>query len=193
MDTSSSLSQLFLSVYGLVLLAESIADKSLFTISGLAVRYRPVQVFFGISAAYICKVLFAVLLGSLIGSLPATVVALTTAATFFVGAALLHRNVPASCQKRFMFKTPITSFNAILFTEWADAGQLSVAALVARYQQPMVIWLAASLALITKGAMSILLGLGLRWKFSPQFLRSAAVVTFCILGVLSILKLILRT
>jgi putative Ca2+/H+ antiporter (TMEM165/GDT1 family) len=39
------------------------------------------------------------------------------------------------------------AFSSVFFSEWADGGQLTAAALSARYQVPFLIWGAGTLAI----------------------------------------------
>ena len=68
---------LLLATYGTVLLSELLGDKSIYTISSLGMRFRPLYVFCGFTAAFMVKMSVAVLLGQMIAELPRSVVSLT--------------------------------------------------------------------------------------------------------------------
>ena len=57
------------------------------------------------------------------------------------------------------------SFLSIFFSEWADLGQISAAALVTKFNAPVPIWLGGSLALCSKAALVMTLGLNLRRRY----------------------------
>ena len=52
---------LLLATYGTILLCELVGDKSLYTITSLTMRFRPLYVFCGFSAAFMIKIGVAVL------------------------------------------------------------------------------------------------------------------------------------
>ncbi len=77
---------LFIAAYGTILLSELLGDKTVYTISSLAMRFRPLHVFFGFSVAFMIKMLAAVLLGQVIGALPTALLAIASTVTFLVTA-----------------------------------------------------------------------------------------------------------
>jgi putative Ca2+/H+ antiporter (TMEM165/GDT1 family) len=74
----------------------------------------------------------------------------------------------------------------VFFSEWADGGQLTAAALSARYQVPFLIWGAGTLALMTKGLLAVGVGKGLRHYFPSVTVRPFAVAVAVVLGILSL-------
>lgn len=185
---------LFLAAYGLVFFAELIGDKAIYTISTLVTRFNPISVFCGIVVAFMGKMLVAVLLGQVISELPKPLVAAMSAITFFLMALFIWMKKPkkpptSPLNSVFWLKGLLISFAAIFFSEWGDIGQITTATLVASYQQPLVIWIAATLAMVTKGALAIGLGLGLRRYVPRQALRYAALSMCLIMGIISALAL----
>ncbi|HEX8458586.1 MAG TPA: TMEM165/GDT1 family protein [Pyrinomonadaceae bacterium] len=181
---------LFAAVYGTVLFAELLGDKSLYMISSLTARFRLAHIFAGLSLAFAGKMLVAVLVGQTIATLPLKLVAGISAATFFLTAlALWFKKTEASRTEHEpspdWTRATAVSFAAVFFTEWGDIGQITAATLVARYQAPLVIWLGATIALVTKGLLAITLGVGLRKHISPRWLRYGAVVMCLTMGVLA--------
>lgn len=181
---------LLLVTYGTVFLTEIVGDKSIYTISSLATRFHSLPVFCGILAAFASKMLVAVLAGRAVAELPPVLVAATTAATFFVTAFVIWRKRSrperaAGEPDRRHPKAVLISFAAIFFSEWGDGGQVAAAALAARFQAPLAVWLGASLALATKGVLAMTLGLGLRKRVPESVLRPAAVGLCIVMGVVS--------
>jgi putative Ca2+/H+ antiporter (TMEM165/GDT1 family) len=82
--------------------------------------------------------------------------------------------------------TCLLAFSSVFFSEWADGGQLTAAALAARYRLPVVIWGAGSLALMTKGILAIGVGKGLRRYLPSRAVQPFAVATAVVLGILSL-------
>lgn len=181
---------LFLVTYGTILVAELIGDKNIYTISSLAMRFRPAQVFCGFTAAFAIKTLMAILLGSLIAELPASLVATTSTVTFFLTALVIwfKRSSTAQAEREHdshSTKAVLVPFAAVLFSEWGDIGQIMAATLTARYQAPFVVFLGATLALVTKGVLALLIGFSLRRRVPISILRPVSAILCLIMGVMS--------
>ena len=182
---------LVLATYGTIFLAELIGDKTVYTVSSLSARFRPFPVFCGISVAFMGKMLAAVSLGRFISDLPVNAVAGTSAATFFITATVIwfkkseYQPTESRQAQASWLKAAVIAFAAIFFTEWADIGQITAATLAARYQAPGVVWYSATLALMTKGALAVTLGLGLRKSVPKNILRPIAVTVCVLMGFVS--------
>jgi putative Ca2+/H+ antiporter (TMEM165/GDT1 family) len=84
----------------------------------------------------------------------------------------------------------MVSFAAIFFSEWGDIGQVTAATLAARFGLPLVVWVGAVCAMVTKGALAAYAGAGVRrWiqeHVSPKTVRYVAVAVLLLLGLLSV-------
>jgi Ca2+/H+ antiporter, TMEM165/GDT1 family len=185
---------LFILTYGVVFLAELVGDKALYTISTLTTRHRPVPVFCGIALAFMGKMLAAVLIGHVIAELPAALVAGTSAAVFFIMGLTIWLEKPGSApiepqQPRYWSMSLLIAFAAIFFSEWADVGQITAATLAARYQAPFTVWLAATLAMVTKGTLAMTLGIGLRAWLPRPALRYGASVVCVAMGIMALFRI----
>jgi putative Ca2+/H+ antiporter (TMEM165/GDT1 family) len=181
---------LFFIAYGTIFVSELIGDKNIYTISSLATRFGPLQVCCGFTAAFAIKTLVAILLGSVIAELPTSVVATTSTVTFFLTALVIwfKRSSNPATEREYKSHVPkaiLIPFAAILFSEWGDIGQIMAATLTARYQAPVVIFLAATLALATKGLLALAVGLSLRRRVPISILRPVSVTLCVVLGVVS--------
>jgi putative Ca2+/H+ antiporter (TMEM165/GDT1 family) len=181
---------LLLATYGTVFLAEILGDKTIYTISSLAMRFRPLYVFCGFTVAFMLKMLAAVLLGQVIAQLPTYLVAVMSAATFFATALVIwfKKKDEGAVQRQhdnYFSKAALITFAAIFFSEWGDVGQITAATLTARYQLPLLVWLGATLALITKGLLALTLGRSLRKRIPQNWLRPVSVSLCLIMGVVS--------
>lgn len=186
---------IFVAAYVTVLLTELAGDNAIYTISALATRYGGLSVLSGIIPAFAVKMLGAVLLGRVIGELPARVVAAISAATLLGTAALLWFRDPSAVDTREQAPSgsargATVSFGALMLSEWGDAGQIAAAALTARYGAPGVVWAAGTLALATKGAIAVALGLGLRRYVSRTALRYGAVTLCAVMGMLAAVEVL---
>lgn len=183
-----------LAAYAAVFLAEMVGDRSVYTVSALATRFRPAPVFCGIVLAFMGKMLAAVLFGRVIARLPAALVAGVSAATFLVTAVVLwqRRGEPVDAEPlppRRWKRGLAASFAAIFFSEWADVGQITAAVLAARLQAPLAVWVGATLALVTKGGVAVTLGWGLRRYVSHPALRYLAFLLCLAMSALAILRI----
>lgn len=166
---------LLLGTYGTIFLAELLGDKTIYTISSLTMRFRPLYVFSGFTAAFMLKMLAAVLLGQVIAELPTSLVDAVSSVTFLVTALVIWFKKEAGPVQREpdgrFPKAALITFGAIFFSEWGDVGQITAAALTARYHLPLIIWLGATLALVTKGLLALTLGGSLRKRIPHNILR----------------------
>ena len=184
-----------LATYGTVLFAEMLGDKSIYTISSLTTRFRSSHVLSRHLTRVCGEDAGRRARGAGHRAAPARVdrgrerrdvlrngarhlvqVTRTGAQAFAVPAAQWTRAVAVS-------------FAAIFFTEWADVGQIAAAALAARYQQPLLVWLGATTALVTKGVLAITLGVELRKRVPPQYVRFGAVTLCLALGILAAFRI----
>lgn len=183
---------LLITTYSIVFITELLGDKTLYSLCALATRYRPAPIFLGVLFAFMVKMAAAVLLGRILAQLNPMVVAAISSITFFTMAASLYWRAEEehSEKKETSWSgTALVSCAAILFTEWGDAGQIAAATLAARYGQPFAVWVGATLAIATKGALAITLGTGLSRKVPRKVLRYVAISVCLLMGVLSIVRI----
>ena len=100
---------------------------------------------------------------------------LMTAATFIVLIARFRHDQPEHGRPvRSGAKEALAaSFGTIVFSEWGDAGQLTAATIAAHTNMPVVTWIAAVLAMTTKGALVIILGARARRRLSSVLSATA--------------------
>ncbi len=180
---------LLLVSYWAVLTAELVGDRSLGTVASLVLRFRPLAVYYGLAAAFAAKMLAAVWLGSFLRLLPGGWIRLLSAATLFAAAWCTWRRQPAAADdppaSGGTGGAAIAAFSAIFFSEWADFGQLAAATLAAQYGAPVTVWLGGSLALCTKGALAVALGMSLRRRISGRVARVVCSASCAVLGVVA--------
>jgi len=195
----SPIVSILITVYWTILVVVLVGDKAIYTIASLASQYSLYWVYLGTSIAFMAKALAAVLFAQLLLRVPPRISAGISAAILFATAAALWRKAsgPRSSDKTGDKSPSIGSgfaiaFAAIFFSEWGDVGQLSTAALSARYQMPFVVWIAASAALMTKGILALTLGVQLRRLLPDRILRIAAVGSCCVLGLVTMWTAVVR-
>ena len=184
---------IFFATFGAVFIAEIVGDKLLYTTGVLAARYRTAPIMIGMAAAFMAKMGVAVLIGEAISKLPRFLVAAVTAVSFVGVAIALWRKNDDYRHERDHHKAhraAMISFAAIFFSEWGDVGQVTAAAMAAKYHVALVVWLGAVAAMITKGSLAAFLGAGIRrWihdRVSPKVVRYVGVGLLLLLGVLSV-------
>lgn len=171
--------------YGTVFFTELVGDKSIYTVSSLAMRFRFLPVFCGLSAAFMGKMLVAVLVGDALAELPPALTAVMSAVAFFSAAGFIwfkrsDAGPRDSEPARPLARSALIAFAAIFFSEWGDVGQLTAATLAAQYKTPLVVWAGATLALMTKGLLSMTLGVGVR-RYAPKHLLRTVSAALCLM------------
>jgi putative Ca2+/H+ antiporter (TMEM165/GDT1 family) len=151
----------------------------------------------GMAAAFMAKMGVAVLVGEAISRLPKLLVAGITALSFIGVAITLWRKDDQYREQRDkhkVHKAAMISFAAIFFSEWGDVGQVTAAAMTARYHIAWIVWLGAVSAMITKGSLAAFLGAGIRrWihdRVSPAVVRYVGVSLLLVLGCLSVIEIL---
>jgi Ca2+/H+ antiporter, TMEM165/GDT1 family len=164
--------------YLAVLAAEVVGDKFLYTTGILATRYRPTPMMAGIALAFTVKMGAAVIIGDTIAGLPRSLVAAMTAVgvvwvcfRFWRSSVGVQRQSGSSHGSEAV----IVSFGSVLFSEWADFGQLTAAAMAARFGSPVPVWCGAVGAMLTKAFLAAIVGAKVRERFRDRLGRPALV------------------
>src|SRR4051794_16215282 len=152
---------ILLATYVAVFIAEIVGDKLLYTTGVLATRYRTVPILVGMALAFMAKMGVAVLGGKGISTLPPLLVAAITPINFFAIAFVLWRKPDTRDVKELQpnkapsaVRAALVTFAAIFFSEWGDVGQVTTAGLAAKFGMPLVVWVGAVAAMVTKGALA---------------------------------------
>ena len=185
--------------YWIVFIAEIVGDKLLYTTGVLATRYRTLPIMFGMALAFMAKMAVAVAVGKAISTLPRLLVAAITTINFFaIAYALWRKPDKRELKERDREKAypasraALVSFAAIFFSEWGDVGMITTANMAAKFGTPLVVWIGAVAAMVTKSALAASLGASVRgWiqrTFSPKTIRYAAVGLLLFLGLLTVIE-----
>ena len=200
--------QAFLATYAAVFVAEIVGDKLLYTSGVLATRFRWGAVISGMSVAFMAKMAVAVAVGAAIGKLlPPWLVAVLTAVSFIGVAIAMWRKpdvrTPKEKDTRILRGAAI-AFATIFFSEWGDKGMTTAGVWAAAYVSSaasrgmsrtsvaLIVWVAAFLAMVTKGGLAVTLGASVRsWianHIQPRYVRYGADAALILLGTLSVLE-----
>ena len=148
-------------------------DKTFIAALVLSTRYRPLLVWIGVGLAFFLQVLIAVTAGQLATLLPEALVKSVAVAIFLVGAVLLVRAAPGAdaeeketeeeyaakaTESRSGLRAVTASFLVLFAAEWGDLSQLLTISLVAKYHEPVSVFLGAWAALLTVSGLAVLAG-----------------------------------
>lgn len=180
-----------------VRVAELVGDKSIYNVASLSLRFRPGIVFASITAAFAAKALAAVSLAQLLVHLQSKWTDLLSAAAFFFSALFIWLKEPDPPPVNHpgthgWWQAAVICFASLFFTEWADPGQIALAALSMKSHAPVASWIGGTLAMATKGGLAITLGLKLRDRLPLRALRTVASASCCILGTMALTGIFFR-
>ena len=186
---------LFLTIFVVVFLVE-LPDKTALATVVLATRYRPVPVFAGVALAFVIQSVVAVLAGSLIALLPQQPVRIGAGLLFIVMAGLLawqtrrQRTADEGEQppeeRRSRERPFLTALSLIVLAEWGDLSQLATVAFQARYNQALLVFTSATLALWTVTALAVTIGNRLGALLPQRPVQYVAAGLMAIIGVVLI-------
>jgi putative Ca2+/H+ antiporter (TMEM165/GDT1 family) len=174
--------------FGTIFVVE-LPDKTFLATLVLATRFRPLLVWVGVGAAFAVQTGVAVLLGRAAALLPESAVQGVAGAMFALGAVLLlrearsHQNAAAEVDRVDRapavtgWRAVLASFVVLFAAEWGDLSQVLTIALVARYDEPLEVFLGALAALLTVSGLAVLVGRTLvhRIRMHRLFYGGAAV------------------
>lgn len=190
---------LLMTVFAVTFIAE-LPDKSLFASLVLGTRYRPAHVWLGVAAAFAVHVALAVVAGGLLTLAPQSVIDFVTAGLFLGGAIWILRsaktdeNEPGPDAARLGAPAPsllrvfATSFTVVFIGEWGDVTQITTANFVARYNEPLIVGVAAVAALWTVSALAVFGGAKLLQRVPVRWVRLVGAVALTSLGIYSLVR-----
>jgi Ca2+/H+ antiporter, TMEM165/GDT1 family len=159
--------------FGAIFVVE-LPDKTFIATLVLSTKFRPLLVWTGVGLAFAVQTGVAVGLGKVAGLLPDDVIHIATALMFLVGAAILLRTAgsadeeEAESESEYASKVKSgsagsvaaigTSFLVLFAAEWGDLSQLLTLSLVAKYDDPVSVFLGAWGALLTVSGLAVIVG-----------------------------------
>jgi len=182
----------FATVFAVIFVAE-LPDKTALAAVVLATRHRPLPVFLGAALALTVQSIVAVTAGGLLSLLPARPVHVGAGILFLISAVVMWRRntplavdpkaLPAHRQESAFLQSFTSTFGVIFLAEWGDLTQLGTAALAARYQAPLTVFFAATLALWAVSGLAVLVGNRAGALMHPATTKRVAAVVFLALGI----------
>ena len=178
-------------------------DKTFLATLVLATKYRPVLVWIGVGLAFTVQTLVAVLLGHAASFLPEDLVKGLALVMFLVGAVLLFREgrshhlasedeaeIAAKARDVTGWKAVLASFLVLFAAEWGDLSQLLTISLVAKYSNPVSVFVGALLALLTVSGLAVVSGRALLRVVSLHALHYAGAGVCLLLACLTAYELL---
>ena len=183
--------------YWAILLVELIGDKSFYMIASLSLEFSAATIIRAMSVTFAVKMMIAVYLGHILARAPAQYLSLLSAVIFFSSAIAIwaKSSIKAASDPMSNFANGSRKFApyvSLFCCEWIDAGQISAVALTGQFQLPFAIWLGGTLALMSKGALALTIGVTLKKRISEKRLRFLAAITCTVLGIITMSKILLR-
>lgn len=178
-------------VFAVVFLVE-LPDKTALATVLLATRNRPLPVFAGVALAFVIQTVVAVFAGSLFALLPHQLVRIG-AGLLFIGMAIflawrtrLQQVAAKSQPSRGSNRPFVTAFSMIMLAEWGDLSQLATVAFQARYNQALLVFSSATLALWGVTALAVFVGNRLGSLLPERPLQYVAAGFMVIIGIILI-------
>lgn len=195
MSSDFSFGSIIVLTFWTVLLSELVGDKLIYLLPSLALRFRAAVVFAAFTLASAAKMLIAVLLGSAIMRFQSHWTDVISAVAFFLSAILIWVDEPdelsRKLEKMTWSKGALACFGFFFLAEWGDPGQIAAAALALRSHLLLGVWVGATAAILTKGAVALALGLRIRDRLPHNALRWLASGSCCALGIIAAAQLVL--
>jgi Ca2+/H+ antiporter, TMEM165/GDT1 family len=149
-------------------------DKTFIATLVLSTKYRPLLVWIGVGLAFAVQTGIAVALGRAAGFLPDTLVKGGAVLLFLFGGLVLLREARAhhgashddEAQQQTGIaagdvhgaRVIVSSFLVLFAAEWGDLSQLLTLSLVARYDDPLSVFVGAWGALLTVSGLAVIVG-----------------------------------
>ncbi len=189
----------FLGIFALMFLLE-LPDKTMIATIVMSTRARPSSIVLGASGGFVAQMGLAVGAGGLLTLLPAHVKDLVVAVLFLGGAAYLlvfsESRAEREGEREAKSERPstrlreiATAFTIIFIAEFGDLTQIQAANFTARTRQPLEVFLAGSLAMITVSFIGAYGGRLLQRVLPLQWIRRGAGLVFAALGIYTLVQL----
>lgn len=159
-------------------------DKTFLATLVLSTKFRPLLVWIGVGLAFTVQTAIAVGLGTAASLLPITWVRVAAAVLFLAGALILLREArkadaeEAGTEEEYAarageprqgLRAVGASFLVLFAAEWGDLSQLLTLSLVAKYDDPLSVFVGALGALLAVSGLAVLIG---RWLLNHVRLQT---------------------
>ena len=158
--------------FGAIFVVE-LPDKTFIATLVMSTKMRPLFVWIGVALAFLVQTGVAVGIGKASSFLPEQLIHTVAALMFVIGAIILFRAARTadadegaqedeyaakSDSAAHGFKVIVTSFLVLFAAEWGDLSQLLTISLVAKYDDPVSVFLGAWGALLAVSGLAVIVG-----------------------------------
>jgi Ca2+/H+ antiporter, TMEM165/GDT1 family len=158
--------------FGAIFVVE-LPDKTFIATLVMSTKMRPLFVWIGVALAFLVQTGVAVGVGKVVSFLPEQLIHTVAALMFVIGAIILFREARSADEDEpgqedeyaakadagaHGFKVVVTSFLVLFAAEWGDLSQLLTISLVAKYDDPVSVFLGAWGALLAVSGLAVIVG-----------------------------------
>ena len=158
--------------FGAIFVVE-LPDKTFIATLVMSTKMRPLFVWIGVGLAFLVQTGIAVGIGKAASFLPEQLIHTVAALMFVIGAIILFREARSADEDEpgqedefaakadssaHGFKVVATSFLVLFAAEWGDLSQLLTISLVAKYDDPVSVFLGAWGALLAVSGLAVIVG-----------------------------------
>jgi len=158
--------------FGAIFVVE-LPDKTFIATLVMSTKMRPLFVWIGVGLAFLVQTAVAVGIGKAASFLPEQLIHTVAALMFIIGAIILFRAArtadaeEAAQEDEYAaksdatahgFKVVVTSFLVLFAAEWGDLSQLLTISLVAKYDDPVSVFIGAWGALLAVSGLAVIVG-----------------------------------
>lgn len=158
--------------FGAIFVVE-LPDKTFIATLVMSTKMRPLFVWIGVALAFLVQTGVAVGVGKVVSFLPEQLIHTVAALMFVIGAIILFREARSADEDEpgqedeyaakadssaHGLKVVVTSFLVLFAAEWGDLSQLLTISLVAKYDDPVSVFLGAWGALLAVSGLAVIVG-----------------------------------
>ena len=186
--------------FGAIFVVE-LPDKTFIATLVMSTKMRPLFVWIGVGLAFLLQTGIAVGLGKAASFLPEQLIHTVAALMFLIGAVILFREArsadddEADQEEEYAakadpaahgFRVVATSFLVLFAAEWGDLSQLLTISLVAKYDDPLSVFLGAWGALLAVSGLAVIVGRLLLQRIRLSLLHYVGATVCVLMAVLTV-------
>ncbi|CAB4920721.1 unannotated protein [freshwater metagenome] len=186
--------------FGAIFVVE-LPDKTFIATLVMSTKMRPLFVWIGVGLAFLVQTGIAVGLGKAASFLPEQLIHTVAALMFLIGAVILFREArsadddEADQEEEYAakadpaahgFRVVATSFLVLFAAEWGDLSQLLTISLVAKYDDPLSVFLGAWGALLAVSGLAVIVGRLLLQRIKLSLLHYVGATVCVLMAVLTV-------
>ncbi|WP_017933438.1 TMEM165/GDT1 family protein [Nocardioides sp. Iso805N] len=178
-------------------------DKTFLATLVLATKYKPLYVWIGVGLAFAVQTILAVVAGGVASLLPKDLIHTIAGLIFLAGAVLLfkegrsHQNAEEDEEEYAEKAKPtngarqiLAAFMVLFAAEWGDLSQLLTISLVAKYKEPLSIFIGSLAALLAVSGLAVIVGKQLLRWISLHLLHFIGAGICLVLGIYTLVEVV---